>query len=94
MGPGSDISRDQPYYFTYYVGQADGKSADFTETIYQWDFGFEWKLDVNDGQGGSTNLAVIPQLRDDLSTFFDVYTEGDEYLFINCRHGDDCNFEG
>ena len=44
-----DTSLDQEYYMYYYVGLADGKSPEFRDTIFQYDYGFEWTIYVNDG---------------------------------------------
>jgi len=41
---------------------------------------------VSDGKHAPFDLTFYPGLREDLSVFFNVYSNNGDYHFIDCRH--------
>ena len=89
----TDVSLGQEYFFYYYVGNGDRQSAEFREVVFQDEWGtFEWKMEVADGQGARTNLAIYPHGREDSTIYFDIYANKyQRYAHIDCQHDQDCS---
>ena len=49
-------------------------------------------MEVADGQGARTNLAIYPVVREDYSIKFDIYANKyQRHTYIDCQYDQDCS---